>query len=94
MAEHFVAEGITLTRRGVSPPLRNVDGLITSLALPVILMLVFVYLFGGLETSHRCSTATVPGILLISAGFGAGTTAVSVANDLTSGVIDRFRFSV
>ena len=33
---------------------RNVDALITSLLLPVMLMLMFVYLFGGaIETGRR-----------------------------------------
>jgi ABC-2 type transport system permease protein len=92
VAERLVTESITLARRSVRLTLRNVDGLITSLALPVILLLVFVYLFGGaIQTGSPYVDYVVPGVLLICAGFGAGTTAVSVANDLTSGVIDRFR---
>lgn len=31
------------------------------------------------------------GVLLVCVGFGAGTTAVSVAQDLTTGIIDRLR---
>ena len=33
----------------------------------------------------------VPGIILLCAGFGAAGTAVGVAEDMTSGIIDRFR---
>ena len=33
----------------------------------------------------------VPGIILLCAGFGAAGTAVGVADDMTSGIIDRFR---
>ena len=36
-------------------------------------------------------TYVVPGVLLLCAGFGASTTAVSVTSDLTDGIIDRFR---
>jgi ABC-2 type transport system permease protein len=33
----------------------------------------------------------VPGVVLLCAGFGAATTAVSVCQDMTGGIIDRFR---
>jgi ABC-2 type transport system permease protein len=55
-------------------------------------MLLFVYLFGGaIHTGTRYVTYVVPGVLLLCAGFGASTTAVSVSQDLTGGIIDRFR---
>ena len=70
---------------------RNVDVLLTSL-LPVLIMLLFVYLFGGaIQTGTRYVTYVVPGVLLLSAGFGAATTAVSVTTDMTGGIVDRFR---
>lgn len=71
---------------------RTTDALLTALLLPVILMLLFVYLFGGaIQTGTEYVTYVVPGVLLLCAGFGAATTAVSVSNDMTSGIIDRFR---
>jgi ABC-2 type transport system permease protein len=71
---------------------RNVEALTTALALPVLLMLLFVYLFGGaIRTGTAYVTYVVPGILLLCAGFGASMTAVSVAHDMTNGVIDRLR---
>lgn len=82
----------TMVRRGLRLSLRNVDGLITALALPIMLMLMFVYLFGGaLHTGISYVDYVVPGVLLVCAGFGAATTAVTVSHDLTSGIIDRFR---
>jgi ABC-2 type transport system permease protein len=33
----------------------------------------------------------VPGIIILCAGFGSSTTAVSVAYDMVNGIIDRFR---
>ena len=72
--------------------LRNVDGLITALALPVMLMLIFVYLFGGaLHTGTSYVNYVVPGVLLVCLGFGTGTTAVTVAHDMTGSIIDRLR---
>ena len=51
---------------------RSVDTMLTSLLLPVLLMLLFVYLFGGaIQTGTRYVTYVVPGVLLPCAGFGA-----------------------
>ena len=83
---------LTMAGRNARLSVRNVDALVTSVALPVVLMLVFVYLFGGaVQTGSQYVTYVVPGVLLLCAGFGASLTAVSVSNDMTSGVIDRFR---
>jgi ABC-2 type transport system permease protein len=83
----------TLSLRAGRLSLRNVESLVTALALPVILMLMFVYLFGGaIRTgSPHYIDFVVPGVLLACAGFGASSTGVSVAQDLTSGIIDRLR---
>src|SRR4051812_9931174 len=71
---------------------RNIDAMITSLMLPILLMLLFVYLFGGaINTGTHYVTYVVPGVILLCAGFGSAMTAVSVSHDMTSGVIDRFR---
>jgi ABC-2 type transport system permease protein len=71
---------------------RNVEALITSVMLPVMLMLLFVYLFGGaIETGTTYVSYVVPGVLLLCAGFGSSLTAVGVSHDMTGGVIDRFR---
>jgi ABC-2 type transport system permease protein len=81
-----------MAARSLRLTLRNVDGLVTAIALPVLLMLIFVWLFGGaISTGSSYVDYVVPGVLLVCIGFGAGTTAVSVAQDLGSGVIDRLR---
>ena len=72
---------------------RNLDAVITSLVLPVLLMLVFVYFFGGAIETNTGSYVTyvAPGVLVLCAGYGASMTATSVTNDMTTGIIDRFR---
>ncbi|MFI5764622.1 ABC transporter permease [Streptomyces sp. NPDC051563] len=71
---------------------RQPDVLIGALMLPVMLMLIFVYFFGGaIDTGTAYVTYVVPGAMLLCAGFGAANTAVSVATDMKEGVIDRFR---
>lgn len=82
----------TMTGRCLRIASRNVDAVITSLMLPVMMMLLFVYLFGGaIHTGGKYVTYVVPGVLLLCAGFGAGQTAVTISQDLTTGVVDRFR---
>src|SRR5260221_8284801 len=71
---------------------RQLDALLTSLMLPVMLMLMFVYLFGGaVHTGTRYVTYVVPWVLMVCAGFGAATTAASVTQDMTGGIIDTLR---
>jgi ABC-2 type transport system permease protein len=87
-----VTELTAMLLRSLRLTLRNVDGLITALALPVMLMIIFVYFFGGaIHVGGRYIDYVVPGVLLVCVGFGAGTTSVTVSADLAGGIIDRFR---
>jgi ABC-2 type transport system permease protein len=87
-----ITELITMIVRALRLSLRNSDGLITALMLPVMLMLMFVYFFGGaIHVGGSYIDYVVPGVLLVCAGFGAGTTAVTVCTDLAGGIFDRFR---
>jgi len=83
---------LTMAARSARLTTREVDALVTSLVLPIVLMLTFVYLFGGaISTGTRYITYVVPGVLLLCAGVGSATTAVTVSRDMTGGIIDRFR---
>jgi ABC-2 type transport system permease protein len=87
-----VVDSLIMIGRSVRLSRRNLEALMMSVLLPVMLMLVFVYLFGGaIHTGTRYVTYVVPGVLLLCAGFGSSMTAVSVCQDMTSGIIDRFR---
>src|ERR1700730_14783221 len=87
-----MSDALVMAGRCVRLSMRPLDALLTSLLLPVMLMLMFVYLFGGaIQTGTRYVTYVVPGVLLLCAGFGASVTAVSVNHDMTRGIIDRFR---
>src|SRR5690242_5637810 len=92
MTELVLRQPATMIGRSLRMSRRNVDSLLTSLMLPVMLMLLFVYLFGGaIQTGTKYVTYVVPGVLLLCAGFGASMTAVSVSHDMAEGIIDRFR---
>ncbi len=87
-----MSDALTMAARCVRLTRRELDALMTSLLLPVMLMVVFVYLFGGaISTGTRYVTYVVPGVLLLCAGVGSAATAVTVSRDMTGGIIDRFR---
>jgi len=87
-----VSDALTMSGRCLRLSRRNPEALLTSLMLPVMLMLLFVYLFGGaIQTGTRYVTYVVPGLLLLCAGYGASITSVSVASDMTGGIVERLR---
>lgn len=87
-----MSEALILTARCLRISRRQVDALLTSLLLPVLLMIVFVELFGGaIDTGTRYVTYVVPGVLLLCAGYSSGLTAVAVCQDMTGGCMDRMR---
>jgi ABC-2 type transport system permease protein len=87
-----MSDAIVLSARCLRLSRRNVEVLLTSLMLPVMLMLLFVYLFGGaIQTGTDYVTYVVPGVLLLCAGYGASITSVSVSADMAGGLVERFR---
>ncbi len=78
--------------RSLRHSLRDVESLLMSIMLPVMLMLMFTWVFGGaVDPSGGYVDYVVPGTILTCAGFSAASTAVSVATDMQTGIIDRFR---
>ncbi len=87
----FTAESV-FVGRSLTQSLRDGESLSMSILLPVMLMLLFTFVFGGaIEPGGAYVDYVVPGIILLCAGFGAATTATYVARDMSSGIIDRFR---
>jgi ABC-2 type transport system permease protein len=87
----ITAESV-FVRRSLTQSLRDGESLSMSIMLPVVIMLLFTYVFGGaIESDGQYVDYVVPGIILLCAGFGAATTATYVARDMTTGIIDRFR---
>ncbi|MBO0839138.1 MAG: ABC transporter permease, partial [Actinobacteria bacterium] len=61
---------------------------------PVLFVLLFTYSFGGavhVPGTARYIDYLLPGIFVLSIGFGASQTGVAIAEDLGSGMVDRFR---
>lgn len=91
-AASFAVTNAVFIGRSLRRSLRDVEALLMAIILPVMLMLLFTYIFGGaLDATGDYVNYVVPGIILLCAGFGSSGIAVSVADDMTSGIIDRFR---
>lgn len=88
-----MSDALTLTARCLRISRRQIDALITALLLPVLLMVVFVVLFGGaIRTgAGQYVTYVVPGVLVLCACYSSGLTAVAVCQDLRGGFTDRLR---
>lgn len=88
----FTEEGVFI-KRALLHSLRNVESMVMGIMLPVMLMLLFTFVFGGALDGGTGDYVqyVVPGIILLCAGFGASSTAVSVNQDMSMGIIDRFR---
>jgi ABC transporter DrrB family efflux protein len=85
-----------VTRRNLRHFIRQPDLLTFSTIQPVLFVLLFVYVFGGAVSRSLPHGVTyvdflLPGIFVQSVTFGASQTAVGLAEDLTRGVVDRFR---
>ncbi|WP_449407623.1 ABC transporter permease [Microbacterium maritypicum] len=87
----FSAEAV-FVGRSLRRSLRDGESLLMAILLPVMLMLMFTWVFGGaIDPSGGYVDYVVPGIILTCAGFGASSTALYVASDMQNGIIDRFR---
>lgn len=73
---------------------RNGEAVIMSIMMPAVLMIVFVYLFGGaLDADHigpSYVNYVVAGVLILCIGQCASNIAISVSQDMKSGMVDRF----
>ncbi|MGW4245724.1 ABC transporter permease [Nocardia sp. NPDC004722] len=85
-------DSAAMVGRNLRRTLRSPDTMIMTFAVPVTILLMFVYVFGGaMNVGGSYIDYVVPGILLLCAGFGSGSTAVAVASDMHTGIVDRFR---
>jgi ABC-2 type transport system permease protein len=97
MTSHTLSDALTMLRRSLRRMRRYPSLTVMIAAIPVILLLLFVYVFGGtlgagIGGGRDAYVAyVVPGILLITVAGAAQGTAISVAMDMTAGIIARFR---
>ncbi len=93
MNTHFFGDTAVLLGRSLKHVTRSVDTIITTAIMPVAIMLLLVYVFGGAINTGSDSYVTylLPGILLITIASGISYTAFRLFLDMQSGIFERFQ---
>ena len=88
-----ISDTLVLARRNLLRIPRQPDLLIGFTVQPVMFVLLFVYVFGGAINTpgYDYVDFLIPGILVQNIAFGGFGTALGLAEDLTKGLVDRFR---
>jgi len=93
MTTHFFGDTAVLLGRSMRHITRSLDTIITVSIMPIALMLLVVYVFGGAiraGTGHYVNYL-LPGILLITIAMGISYAAFRLFTDLQSGIFERFQ---
>jgi ABC-2 type transport system permease protein len=97
---YAVADSATMLRRQLRHMQRSGSMTVLLAGMPIVFLLLFVYVFGGTlgnglggPSGGRAAYVeyVTPGILLIAVASVSQGTAISVAMDMTEGIIARFR---
>ncbi|WP_328619579.1 ABC transporter permease [Streptomyces sp. NBC_00354] len=97
---YAVGDSMTMLRRNLKRALRYPAMTLSVVAMPVMMLLLFNYAFGGALGTGISGAPTgggtyidyvAPGIILMAATAGAVATAVGVCVDMTEGIVNRFR---
>ncbi|GIH25163.1 transport permease protein [Acrocarpospora phusangensis] len=93
MATHFLGDTVVLTGRTMRHVTRSLDTIITTAITPIVMMLLFAYVFGGAIDTGPVSYVTymLPGILLITIASGIAYTALRLMMDMQGGLFERFQ---
>ncbi|MEW1551166.1 ABC transporter permease [Streptomyces tsukubensis] len=88
-----VSDCLVLSRRSLRHLTRSPDEIVQAVVLPVMLLLLFRFLFGGAVDTGGPGYANylIAGVIVLSVAFSASSTAVGVADDLRNGLVERFR---
>ncbi|HEV8424507.1 MAG TPA: ABC transporter permease [Actinomycetes bacterium] len=97
---YAVSDSATMLRRQLRHMQRYLSMTLMLIGMPIVFLLLFVYVFGGTLGNGLGGPAggraqyleyVTPGILLMAVAASAQGTAISVAMDMTEGIIARFR---
>jgi ABC-2 type transport system permease protein len=93
MNMHFFGDTAVLLGRSLRHISRSVDTIVTTAIMPIAMLLLFVYVFGGAIKTGSGSYVNylLPGILLITIGSGIAYTAFRLFLDMKSGIFERFQ---
>lgn len=93
MTSHALTDTAVLTGRSLRHVLRSPDTIVTTALMPIAMMLLFVFVFGGAIDTGGAAYVDylLPGILLVTVASGIAYTAYRLFLDMKGGIIDRFR---
>jgi ABC-2 type transport system permease protein len=81
-----------MLRRNFKHIARNPTSVFNAVLMPVVIMLMFVYMLGdAFNVGVDYVDYATPGLMLLAICYGLGSTATAVNNDMTKGVINRFK---
>jgi ABC transporter DrrB family efflux protein len=89
-----LTDGMTIARRNLLRILRTPQLVFFATIQPIMFVLLFNYVFGGAINAPgggKYIDYLLPGIMVQTVAFGATSTALGLATDLGTGIIDRFR---
>lgn len=89
---NVLGDTFTLTGRMMKHMTRSVDTIITVILMPILIMLAFIYIFGGAMTIPQATYKgfIVPAILLFTVASGVAYTAFRLNSDIQNGIFERF----
>lgn len=92
-ASAVVSDALVITGRNLLHIVRTPELMVFATVQPIVFLLLFRYVFGGAihVPSGRYVDYLIPGIIVQTVVFGAPSTSVGMAEDMSKGVIDRFR---
>src|SRR6478735_2309157 len=93
MTSPYLRDSAALTGRTMRHVTRSMDTIITTALMPIAMMLMFVYVFGGAINTGGVEYIDymLPGILLITIASGISYTAFRLFSDKKSGIFERFQ---
>jgi ABC-2 type transport system permease protein len=81
-----------MLRRNLKHTLRNPITVFNGILLPVLIMLMFVYVLGGaFAVGEKYVDYATPGMIVMAISYGLSATATEVNDDMTKGIINRFK---
>ncbi|MFB6962943.1 ABC transporter permease [Streptomyces sp. NPDC056309] len=81
-----------MLRRNFKHTARNPVTVFQAVLFPIVMMLMFVYVFGGaFKVEGKYVDYAVPGLMVMAITYGLGPTAAAVNGDMTKGIINRFK---
>lgn len=88
-----ITDALTVTKRNLTMYTRLPQLLVFSTIQPVMFVLLFAYVFGGAINTPGVDYIQylIPGIMVQTVAFGSTATGVGLADDLSKGIVDRFR---